>query len=253
MKVSGQSLDCVCLCCRETLVVFRQSHSVQLVPATHCSKHWVHMSAMLLIQRQVTESWTHSRSQTLKVWDGVVVLYIEGRFEVDVWALCTSEWEPDMFLSSLWKMNSVSKSGAEKHAGSSESATVSVVFQIFMVAVKQSNVPKNMCNILVAVSGWRWITRHIAYGWVGLVSTVWLCCVCNYHHMALLGFDQDGFGGAMITEQSLMRRFRQTADTLFITHSAHTLDKDVCFKMSGLLSNAAVTSELLCWCWWRAR
>lgn len=122
---------------------------------------------------------------------------------------------------------------------------------MFIMTTKQSKGPKNMCNIHAALSGVKWITRHIAYGWEGLISTVWVCCVCAITTWPYLGLV---FWWTMKMEQSLWASSdRQLECSMQRVHSAYfilciTYQHTCCNKMFCSSSLAASVLSHYCCC-----
>lgn len=121
-------------------------------------------------------------------------------------------------------------------------ATESVVFHLSIMTMKLSKGPKNMFNIHVALSEWRWITRHCLWLSGPHINSLGMLCMHN-HHMALLGFDQDGLE---LVQEDNCSALIHTCDN-GTSHIQHT--QYVVFKLSMLtLITLTHTYNAVCHC-----
>lgn len=84
----------------------------------------------------------------------------------------------DWSLSRLWKMNFVDV--VKSRAAECETLQASKV-RLVRVCLSwpwSKAIGLKIC-LTYSTRCFKWMEmRHIAYGWVGLISTVWVCCVC---------------------------------------------------------------------------
>lgn len=133
-------------------------------------------------------------------------------------------------------------------------ATESVVFHMSIMTMKLSKGPKNMFNIHVALSGWRWITRHCLWLSGPHINSLGMLCMHN-HHMALLGFDQDRL--ELVQEDNCTSHIQHTQYVVFklsmltLITLTHTYNVVCHCTISAALKEQQLLSTYGAYIWWR--